>query len=210
MEKQVDVAGKTVNATAMVDPEKNVRKVELFDHMGRPMKEQKIPKKLSATWMRTAYRQGLARVGLYDADGRSGDPIREALVRAQIPYIVTLLIYGSKFEIEPTKREYFVYAPLEIQKAAELAIRLWQRWERPPRGEFLFGDMREVYPKVDDGVVAEPITDAFYDEHWKDVQKRAHRAAGLPSDPFAFTCLDQDVKVFKTADFQEGLSRTIL
>ena len=114
----------------------NQRKsVALFDHMGRPLKEE-LPKVLSATWCRKAFNKGLARVGVYDDAGRSGDPIREELVRAQVPYVVTLLIYASKFEISPTRREYFVYAPLEIQKAAELALRLWRRWERPRRDDF--------------------------------------------------------------------------
>ncbi len=183
--------------------------VSLCDHMGRPMKELP-PKVLSATWCRKTFNKGLARVGTYDDDGRSGDPIREALIRAQVPYVVTVLVYGSRFQIEPDKREYFVYAPKEIQKAAELAVRLWQRWERPPRTEeFIFGDMRDVYPRIDDGVVVEPIQDSDYDAHWADVRRRAHRAAGDPSDPFAFTCLDDDVKVFKSSDFQAGLSVTI-
>ena len=181
------------------------KKVELCDHMGRSVEAPKTGAVLSATRMRTYFMQGPARVGKFDDQGRTGDAIREELVRAQVPYIVTLLIYDSKFQIEPTKREYFVYAPLEIQKAAELAIRLWQRWERPPRPEFLFGDMREVFPKVDDGVVGEPITDSVFDEHWADVRKRKHKCAGNPDDPFAFTCLDQDVMLQKLTDFQTGL-----
>jgi len=181
-----------------------MKTVTLFDHMGRAMKDPP-PRVLSAKWCRTAYHIGPARVGLYDDAGRPGDLIREELVRAQVPYVVTLLVYGSKFEITPTRREYFVYAPLEVQKAAELAFRLWKRWECPPRPEFTFGDMREVFPKVDDGIVAHPISDSDYDAHWKDVSTRKHKAAGKADDPFAFTCLDADVMVFKTADFQEGL-----
>ena len=182
------------------------KNVLLCDHLGRPVKAPKPGEVLSATKMRTFYLKGMARVGQFDKDGRSGDSIREELVRAQVPYIVTLLVYDSKFQIEPTRREYFVYAPLEIQKAAELALRLWQRWERPPRPEFTFGDMREVFPKVDDGIVAQPLdTDAEFDAHWKDVQPRAHKAAGNPDDPFAFTCLDQDVMLQKWTDFQAGL-----
>lgn len=191
-----------------MDKVESSKKVVLYDHMGRPLKELP-PRVLSASWCRKAYYKGMARVGEFDDAGRSGDPLREELVRAQVPYVVTLLIYHSKFDIEPSKREYFVYAPLEVQKAAELALRLWKRWECPRRPEFTFGDMRDVFPKVDDGIVAEPIADSDYDSHWKDVQKRAHKAAGEPGDPFAFTCLDTDVMVFKTADFQEGLHVTI-
>lgn len=181
------------------------KKVFLYDSSGKPIKE-KQPKPLTASWCRRVYYKGQARVGAYDKDGIStSSPIKEEVVRAQIPYVVTLLVYHSKLQIEPTMREYFVYAPLEVQKAAELALRLWQRWERPPRPEFQFGDMEDIFPKIDDGVVAEPLQDSDYDSHWKDVQKRPHRAAGDPDDPFAFTCLDQDVRVFKVSDFQEGL-----
>jgi hypothetical protein len=183
---------------------KSQRNVELYDHMGRPLKEAP-PTQLTASWCQKAYHKGLARVGNYDSDGRSASGIQEELVRAQIPYVVTLLIYDSKLQIEPTHREYFVYAPLEIQKAAELALRLWQRWERPPRPKFLFGDMREVFPKVEDGIVAEPISDSDFANHWKDVKPRRRKMAGHPDDPFAFTCLDPDVMVFKTSDFQDGL-----
>lgn len=166
------------------------------------MKET-LPAVLSATFCKRCFYQGPARVGKYDDHGVSGDPIRESLVRAQVPYVVTLLIYESKFQIAPTEREYFVYAPLDVQKGAEIAMRLWQRWEKPPRdGEFLFGDMREIYPKVGEGVAATPIGDEDFASHWADVRKRPYRAAGDPEDPFAFTCLDQDVRLFKVADFQ--------
>jgi hypothetical protein len=180
--------------------------VDLRDHMGRPIEPPKPEVPLSATMLRRYYMQGPARVGKYDDMGHMGEPIREALVRSQVPYIVTLLVYLSKFQVAPLRREYFVYAPLEIQKAAELAFRLWQRWERGPRPEFQFEDLREVYPKVDDGIVGEPIDDNLFAAHWKDVQKRDYKCAGDPADPFAFTCLDQDVMLQKVTDFQDGLA----
>lgn len=183
-----------------------MKRVELYDHMGRPLKEE-IPRALSATWCQKVFYKGQARVGAVDKDGRTtAAPIREELLRAQVPYAVTLLVYHSRFDIVPETREYFVYASMEIQKAAELALRLWRRWEKPKREEFSGVDMREDYPKVSDGIVAEPITDSDFAEHWRSVRDRPHRAAGLPSDPFAFTCLDSDVKVFKTSDFQDGLA----
>jgi len=178
--------------------------VKIYDHMGRKFTDP-MPKVQSAKFMRRVYYQGPARVGKFDKEGRTGDDIREALVRAQVPYCVTLLIYNSKFQIAPDHREYYVYAPLDIGKAAELAIRLWQRWERPPRPEFNFGDMRETYPKIGEGVVAEPMHDEDFDSHWKDVRKRIHKCAGDPDDPFAFTCLDQDVKLYKHTEIQSGL-----
>lgn len=185
-----------------------MKRVTLYDHMGRPMKELP-PRVLSASWCRGVFYKGQARVGLVDKDGRTGAPVREDLVRAQVPYVVTLLVYRSRFDIVPETREYFVYAPMEVQKAAELALRLWRRWEKPKREEFSGEDMRYDYPKVDDGIVAEPITDSDFDGHWRSVRDRPHRAAGRETDPFAFTCLDPDVKVFKTSDFQAGMSVTI-
>ena len=185
------------------------KNVELYDHMGRPMKE-KPPTPLTASYCRKVYYKGLARVGEYDDQGKRGDPIREELVRAQVPYCIHLVIYESKFQIEPTLREYFAYAPLDVQHGAELAVRLWRRWEKRQQrttvfGEsFNFNDMEDDYPKVGEGVAAKPMSDSEFDEHWKDVRKRHHKAAGHPDDPFAFTCLDPDVMLFKHTDFLEG------
>lgn len=185
--------------------------IALYDHMGRPWKE-KEPRVKSATWMRRLYYKGKARVGLYDNDGKSGDPIRDELVRAQIPWCCHVMVYTSKFQQAPIVREYFVHCSQEIQEAAKFAFRLWQRWEKPSKrtvvgdDSFVFDDMRDQYPKVEDGIIATPMADSDYESHWRDVRKRPHRAAGDPDDPFAFTCLDQDAMLFKTADFQDGLA----
>lgn len=194
-----------------MESDKGKQHVKIYDHMGRPLKGP-IPPVKTAKFMRSVFYKGPARVGKFDDAGKTGDTVREELVRAQVPYLVTLLIYHGKHQVAAEEREYFVYAPLEIQKAAELAIRLWQRWERPPRGEFTFGDMREVYPKIGEGVVAEPMSDGDYDEHWKDVKATKggrFKAAGDPDDPFAFTCLDQDIKLYKSSDFQAGHAHKI-
>lgn len=178
--------------------------VSLYDHMGRPFKGA-WPAAASAKFYRGLYYKGPTRVRPFDPTGASGSPIQEELVRAQVPQLVTLLVYRSKFDISPLEREYYVYAPQEQTMAAELALRLWQRWEKPPREEeFAFGDMNDMYPKVGEGAIAEPLTDEDYDEHWADVRKRAHRAAGDPSHPFAFTCLDNDVRLYKIVDRQAG------
>lgn len=190
--------------------EQSFKHITLCDHMGNPIEAPKVGEMLSAKQLRKYYLKGPARVGAYDSNGKSGDIIREEIVRAQVPYVVSILMYRSKFEIEPTRREYCVYAPMEIQKAAEVAIRMWQRWEGPRQSDQLkFGDMNDLYPKFEDGVVAEPIDDASYDAHWADVRRRKHRCAGNPDDPFVFTCTDQDVMLFKTADFQTGLHTRI-
>lgn len=194
------------------DAEMAKKRVSLYDHMGRPMKSDP-PSPLTSDYCRQVYYKGPARVGKYDDSGSLVDDpfgIREELVRAQVPYCVHLVIYESKFQISPTLREYFVYAPLEVQKAAEVALRLWQRWEKPSKrtvvdGEsYNFTDMRDDYPKVGEGVAAKPMDDVDFDSHWADVKRRAHRAAGHPERPFAFTCLDEDVILFKHTDFQEG------
>lgn len=182
--------------------------VKIYDHMGKPWARE-IPTVKSSKWMRQIYYKGPARVGEVDKDGKTGAPIREELVRAQVPYCVVLLIYNSKFQVTPDEREYFVYAPLEVSKAAEMAVRLWQRWERPKRPEFNFGDMRETYPKIGEGVMAEPMADEDFESHWKDVVKRKHRCAGDKDDPWGFTCLDDDVKLYKHTDFQHGLDTKI-
>lgn len=179
--------------------------MKLYDHLGQPWTEP-IPDVKSAKWMRSVYYKGQARVGDVDKDGLStSSPIREELVRAQVPWCVVLLIYESKYQVDPVRREYFLHCPMEMTQAAKMAMRLWQRWERPPRPEFNFEDMRDVYPKVGEGIMAEPMQESDYDEHWRDVKSRPHHAVGDPEDPWAFTCLDEDVKLYKQTDFQHGL-----
>lgn len=183
---------------------------QLYDSAGSRLTSP-VPKVLSADWCRTVYYKGDARVGAYDAAGRAtSSPIREELVRAQVPYIVTLLTYRSKFEVIPNRREYFLYAPQELTKAAAFAFSLWRRWEKQrPIMEFNFTDLEDDYPKVDDGAVAEPIGDSDFDQHWNCVKKYKHKAAGDPERPFAFTSLESDVMMYRAVDFQRGLNHKI-
>jgi hypothetical protein len=120
-----------------------------------------------------------------------------------------LLVYKSKFQMEPDKREYFVYAPPKLNSAAEFALRLWRRWEKKPfrivRDPKEVPDMRDDWPKVSDGVVAEPVNDKFFRESWKYVKNRRHKAAGHPDDPIAFACLEPEFSIYKTEDFQKDL-----
>ena len=127
------------------------------------------------------------------------------LVRYQQPHVVTLLIYNSRLQLNATRREYYVYAPSDYKSAVQLALVLWKRWERGPRPAHI-DDNADWYPKLEDGAVAEEIDDSTFEEQWRAASARKFRAAGHPGDPFAFTCLDQDVMLYKTSDFQAGLS----
>ena len=137
------------------------------------------------------------------SDPQTGE-IKQELVRYQQPHVVTLLIYGSKFQLEATRREYYVYAPSDYKSAVQLALILWKKWERGPMPPHV-DDARDWWPKLEDGAVAEEIDDATFESQWQSTLGRKFHAAGHPADPFAFTCLDQDVMLYKTSDFQDGL-----
>ena len=154
--------------------------------------------------------KGTARVETIDAGGQLNVEFKHDLVRAQVPHLVTLIVYESKFQLKGTTREYFVYAPMDIQKSVQLAFKLWRKWEKPRRAAGVWiEDMRDDYPKVDDAAVSDPIDDNFFAEMWRATFTKKHRCAGLPHDPFAFTCLDPSVKVYRSEDFQKGLRITV-
>lgn len=190
-------------------PEKDDRgrsSVPIYDANGEPYTGA-IPKLMSATFMRSVYRRGKSFVGKYDDQGVAGDDVREVVIRAQVPWYVKIHVYGSKFQVTPTPREYLVYAPKEKSDAAKIAFKLWRRWEKPKRdrveGMLIGVDMEDDYPKVDDAIWAIDIEDSDFDRHWKDVKRTGKfKAAGNPDDPFAFTCLDPDVQLFKVEDVQ--------
>jgi len=174
---------------------KGTKQVFLFDADGAPYTGEVVH---SATGFSKVYYKGKAEVGKWDKHGKEGEGVRTELVRAQIPWFVTLMIYHSEFDTEPTPREYYVYSPMEESEASKIAMRMWQRWEKPKKEEeFNFEDMRKSYPMVSEAILVQPISDADYQEHWKDVRGKKHRCAGDPNDPIVFTCLDQDVMVTK-------------
>lgn len=182
--------------------------MEIFDASGNPM--QGPPSPLSATFCRSAHYVGPTRVETVGAGGKIRTEVKNDLVRAQVPHLVRLLVYHSKFQVTPDEREYFVYAPMDYKSSVKLVMDLWRRWEKPRKKGWEFvEDMRDDYPKVEDAAVSEPIDDNFFDEMWRAAKQRAHRAAGHPDDPFAFTCLDPTVKVYRTADFQKDLVVTV-
>ena len=183
--------------------------MQLYDELGVPLKTA-VPNPLTGTFCRSAFVPGKEALDIVTRDGQPCVSSQVIMGRAQIPYLVTLLVYHSKFQLVAERREYFVYAPGDIQSSVKLAFQLWRRWEKPRRtADAWIEDMRDDYPKVDDGAVSEPIDDACFAEMWKAAQGRKHRCAGDPRDPFAFTCMDPDVMIYKHADFQQGLRLTV-
>lgn len=183
--------------------------MQLYDASGKPL-SQTPPHPLTATFCRSVYYQGPTRHEVVQADGKFTTEVSNDLVRAQVPHIVTLIAYGSKFQLEPTLREYFVYAPMDYKSSVKLALSLWRRWEKPKRKEWeTVEDLRDDYPKIEDATVSEPIDDNFFVEMWNATKLRRHRFAGHPADPFAFTSLEQDIKVYRTTDFQKDLVVTV-
>jgi len=175
----------------------NADGMNIYDDSGKIIATQP-PKPLTGEFCRKAYMYGMVEhpVSL---------EMEEKLVRHQLPHVVTLLIYDSKLQLTPTRREYYVYAPGDFKSAVTLAIMLWKRWERGPKPFDVEYRGEEWYPKFEDAVVAEVIDDKCFEEQWRAASSRKFKAAGHPNDPFAFTCLDQDVMLFKTSDFQQGL-----
>ena len=175
--------------------------MQLYDASGSPILGPP-PRPLKATFCRSAYYQGPTRVEMFGSAGAEAVEVKHDLVRAQVPHLVRLLVYRSKFQMQPDEREYFVYAPMDYKSSVKLVMDLWRRWEKPRRKGWEFvEDLRDDYQKVDDAAVSEPIDDKLFDEMWNATKQRNHHKAGHPSDPFAFTCLDPGIKVYRTSDF---------
>jgi hypothetical protein len=192
-----------------VDPSRDYQRgMEIFDASGSPILE--VPRVLSASFLRGTHIKGTARVETVDAGGHLNMEFKHDMVRAQVPHLVTLIVYSSKFQLQGETREYFVYAPMDVQHSVKLAFKLWRRWEKPRRAAGVWiEDLNDDFPKVDNAAVSEPIDDNFFAEMWKATYPKKHRCAGSPYDPFAFTCLDPAVKVYRSADFQSGLRLTV-
>ena len=174
--------------------------VTIYDASGKPLGVNP-PKPLTGAFCRRAYM-------FADVFNEITEQPERQLVRYQQPHVVTLLIYNSKLQINATRREYYVYAPSDYKSAVQLALLLWKKWERGPQPQHI-SDTSDWYPKLEDGAVAEEIDDNTFEEQWRAASARKYRAAGHPGDPFAFTCLDQDVMLYKATDFQSGLRVTV-
>lgn len=167
-----------------------------------------LPDFVSSDFMRSTFRKDVRELKV---SGTGETTVVDAtLVRAQIPYLVTLYVQRSLLVRE--EMEWVVYAPGDLKSASTQALMLWKRWFKPGRkeGEAASGiDMAQDYPLVRDGTVVEPIDDKFFDECWRYVSKRPHKAAGHPERPWAFTCLDEGFKVYNHTDRQQGLIHRI-
>jgi hypothetical protein len=180
----------------------------VWDEAGKPI--HILPDHLTADFMRSTFRKVGAELKV-DSSG-SVSKSHPGLVRAQIPYLVTLYVYKSKFQLTPLEQEWLVYAPGDLKSAATNALTLWKRWFKPGRkeGEAASGILMENdFPLVDDGVVVEPIDDKFFDECWRYVRNRPHKAAGHPEQPWLFTCLEDDFRIYQHTDRQAGLTYRI-
>lgn len=178
------------------------------DEFGRPI--HVLPDYVTADFMRSCFRKVSAELKV-DASG-SVITSNPGIVRAQIPYLVTLHVYNSKFQLTPIEQEWFTYSPGDLQSAAKAVMLNWKRWFKPGRkpGEAPSGIlMQDDFPLLEDGAVIEPIDDKFFDECWSYVRNRPHKSAGHPEQPWLFTCLEEDFKIYRHTDRQAGLIHRI-
>lgn len=172
------------------------------------------PKPITGKFLRQCH--FLGRVS--DADSPEvnfdGTPKEQhTLVRMQVPWLVTLMVYESPMQQTPTNREYVVYAPPSLQAAVTFALKLWNKWEAP-RATKIVTPMGQ-WPRIEDGCVAEPLeprninqADDMFKAHFKDVVRFSRKGLhflGHREDPVAFTSLDPDLRLYKVEDFQQGL-----
>jgi hypothetical protein len=180
----------------------------VFDADGRPI--HVLPDYIDADFMRSCFRKSKGVLSV-DAEGGviTSSP---GLVRAQIPYLVTLLVYKSKFQLTPIEQEWILYAPGDLKSAATNALTMWKRWFKPDRKPWEAPSgilMEDDFPMVSDGVIVEPIDDKFFDECWRYVKNRPHKSAGHPDKPWLFTCLEDDFAIYRHTDRQAGLRHRI-
>ena len=164
-----------------------------------------LPDFMTSQFMRSTFRKDQSQL-LVHSDG-SASTVSPTLMRAQIPYLVTLLVYKSKFQMTPLEQEWLLYALPDLKTASTNALTMWKRWFKPSDGREKAAGiaLEDRYPMVADGVIVEPIDDAFYDECWAHVRKHPHKAAGHPDDPWLFTSLDDGFKIYRHTDRQQGL-----
>lgn len=188
-------------------PKRNAPRIAVrgvCDASGKPI--EILPDYVDAHFMRSTFRKSK---GVLKVDSEGGI-IRSApeLVRAQIPYLVTLLVYKSKFQMNPEEQEWILYAPGDLKSAATQAMMMWKRWYKPDRAPGVAASgilMEEDFPMLSDGVIVEPIDDKFFDECWRYVRGRSHKSAGHPERPWLFTCTDGDFAIYRHTDRQAGL-----
>jgi hypothetical protein len=180
---------------------------KIFNGNGQPIEIPRGIDAASATNFRDIYVQSdrMKFMSVHEQSGLSTPHIATGHARAQLPWVVILLQYNSKFQISPQRREYFLYAPSSLNSAAMYAYELWRKWEKKLRKHEVRWnvDPEDDFPRIADGIIAQPIDDAAYEEAWKFVKKMdplKYCTDGNPSDPIAFTTLDDSVKLFRMDD----------
>lgn len=171
-------------------------------------KKMDIPRVLSGKFMRNSYVKKRYLPQNVDLSQLPAENMYVTdMFRAQIPWVVTVHEYVSRHQITPDVREFYLYAPPELSTSAMVAKDLWKAWFKPATpGEISTIPISEDYPKIDDLIIACPITDREFKDLWKHCRDIPHlRRAGDPSDPFAFTDHTGNVKLYRTTDPAEGL-----
>ena len=178
------------------------------DTHGKPVLES--PRPVNCDFLRTLCRPGVVNDVVIGADGEIDFGNKTGLVRAFQPYAVTVMEYASEFQVEPTRREFFIYASPNFTDPGKLALGLWTRWFKPPSGsEEIDAFARPKYPMVGEAAVVDPqIGDDGYDDFWKFAKSKPHRHIGDPNRPIAFICLDTSICTIGET-LQSGLVRTV-
>jgi len=168
---------------------------------GTPVHIQDYPTPHTSQFLRKLYRKGEVHINQTGKETIDFYP-------AQMPHIVTIPIMLSPVHTEAEILEYFVIVPNgEPGKAGHQGLDLWKRWFREQAGIPEFQEFPRVaaYDAGVGVVVGEQIDWDEWDELWRDVKKRPHKCVGDPRDPFGFTCLDPDFKIYKTGDPAAGI-----
>ena len=178
-----------------------------LDQAGRPVGEAPTP--VTSQFLRRLCRRGITEDLEFSPEGEQISGNGHGLVRAFQPYAVTVLEYASEFQLYPTRREIFLYAPPNYTNPGLLALGLWTRWFKPGGNAVIDAFARQQYPQVGEAGFVDPqIGDDGYDDFWKFARTREHRHVGDPSDPVAFVCLDTSICTIGET-LQDGLIRTV-
>lgn len=183
------------------------------------------PRVLTGDFCRRAHYKGT--VGRRNESAMKMD-VAPDLIRFQVPWLVSLLHYDSKLQMEPTRLEMHIYAPPQESVAAKAAYELWRWWWKdvPTRGATIEQELAAPeYPKIEDGMVAEATDDATFMDAWKFASRGGeakrlefdgirrftpgYLAGGHPHDPWCFIDMSGQVRIFRSTDFQSGLNLKI-
>lgn len=180
------------------------------------------PRVLSGSFCREAH--ALGTVSRKNEETMKLDHSSE-FIRMQVPWLVSLLCYNSKLQLQPERIEMHIYAPPQQSVAVKAAYELWRWWWKcvPTRGATIEQELAAPeWPKIEDGAVAEETDDDTFVSAWRHVMLKGEArrtvrdgvvaftkgflAAGNQTDPWAFVDTSGDVRIYRAADFQEGLN----